>query len=376
MQEDQPAADDALFHQAAFCGREIAVEQIVAQFVPQVLVQDVFPHGGKLFRAEFGAPQGRHLRLGGGHFLGRARHGLVGFRLVALAIPSLHLILLGTVRDGVVVDEALAIERFDKRKGFGVAGFAEGLDGGEAFDHELHRLRRVFIEQSADNLLQVIPVGRLNLPEEGVMVRVAEFGVLQPALGDTGWKNEPRRQFQPEIFAQVQRGLADQLPVFTHGQEQVSRFEFLNQGLRHQEVEGLRRFLNPNRLQPRGGEYGFSGRRPGCLFGQHAAADNGADQQHREAQEVWPELFHPLPHHSEQHIRDAQDEQGYLPVPVPLRDGLAGINQDCGRIDEAGADHGEERGAQTGSGVILLQRRHQTNNGDGAQAQQPCGFPK
>ena len=91
------------------------------------------------------------------------------------------------------------------------------------------------------------------------MVRVAEVGVLQPVFGDAGRKDEPGRQFQPEIFAQVQRGLADQLPVFTHGQEHVSRFEFLDQGLRHQEVEDLRRFLNPNRLQLRGGECWFSG---------------------------------------------------------------------------------------------------------------------
>ena len=83
------------------------------------------------------------------------------------------------------------------------------------------------------------------------------------------------------------------------------------------------------------------------MFWEHTAADQGADQQHRDAQDVWQEFLHWLPQHLEQHVRDAQDEHGYLPISVALRDGLAGVNQDGGRIDEAGADHGEEGGAQT-----------------------------
>jgi len=78
---------------------------------------------------------------------------------------------------------------------------------------------------------QIIPVGRLNLLDNGVIVRVTEFGMLQPASGDAGWEAESSGQFQTEIIAQVPRSLTRQLPVFTHGQEQVSRLEFSRPGL-------------------------------------------------------------------------------------------------------------------------------------------------
>jgi len=52
VQKDQAGTRMTLFFIRLRSAPRDRVEQVVAQFVPQVLVQDVFSHRGKLFRAD------------------------------------------------------------------------------------------------------------------------------------------------------------------------------------------------------------------------------------------------------------------------------------------------------------------------------------